>query len=356
MDNQQTKKNPAPSSAVITKRGVKMDFEGKIPFRQRLIMRLTSSSFWIDRVWYLIRFILMLGISYVILSPFLQKIMTSLWSTSDFSNSQVTLIPTKVSFEIYVKQAKYWHYLKILRNTLLLSTLTAVMQTFVTCMIGYGLAKFRFKGNKLVLVLVIITMAIPHRTLSLSLFQHFLQFDLFSIQATNMPGLFKLITGKAIRLTNTFWPFAILSATGLAFKNGLYIFMMRQFFQGVPDELEESAYVDGSGTFRTFFTIILPLSLPMMITIFLFAFSWQWTDSFYTTLFFSSSSGSIGLMPDLIGTIPRTLETTNGAIKTAYYEAVRNAGGVMIIMPLVFVFLFCQRYLVQGIERSGIVG
>ena len=119
------------------------------------------------------------------------------------------------------------------------------------------------------MILVIVTMAIPHRMLSLSLFQHFGEFDLFAIQATNSPGLIELLTGKTIRLTNTFWPFAILSGTGLAFKNGLYIFMMRQFFHGVPDELEESAYVDGSGTFRTFFRIILPLSIPMMITIFL---------------------------------------------------------------------------------------
>ena len=356
MDNQQFNKNPATSAAVITRRGVKMNFEGKIPFKQRLVMRLTSSTFWIDRVWYLFRFILMVGISFVILDPFLTQLMTSVWPLSDFSNTQVNLIPTRISFNIYVKLAQNWHYLTILRNTLILSVLTAGLQTFVTCMIGYGLAKFRFKGNKLIMVLVIITMAIPHRTLTLSIFQHFGEFDLFAIQATNMPGLIELITHKTLRLTNSFWPFAILSATGLAFKNGLYIFMMRQFFHGVPDELEESAYVDGSGTFRTFFQIILPLSIPMMITIFLFAFSWQWTDSFYTNLFFTSSTGSIGLMPDLLKSPPTDLQVTNQAIRAPYYEAIKNAGGLMIIFPLVILFLFCQRYLVQGIERSGIVG
>ena len=132
--------------------------------------------------------------------------------------------------------------------------------------------------------------------------------------------------------------------------------MMRQFFHGVPDELEESAYMDGSGTFRTFFRIILPLSIPMMITIFLFAFSWQWTDSFYTNLFFSSSGG-IGLMPDLVmNSAPPALQVNNLAVSGQYYKAVKNAGGLMVIFPLLIVFLFCQRYLVQGIERSGIVG
>ena len=355
MDNRQNATNSAPQ-AIITKRGVKMDFAGKIPFKQRLVMRLTSSSFWIDRVWYLFRFILMIGISFVILSPFLTRLLKSIWPLSDFSNTQVSLIPTRIDFNIYVQLGKYWHYLTILRNTLVLSVLTATLQTFVTCMIGYGLAKFRFKGNKLILVLVIITMAIPHRTLSLALFQHFGEFDLFAIQATNLPGLIELISGHTLRLTNSFWPFAILSATGLAFKNGLYIFMMRQFFHGVPDELEESAYVDGSGTFRTFFQIILPLSIPMMITIFLFAFSWQWTDKFYTDLFFATSGG-IGLMNDLVkNSQPPALQVNNIGVAGPYYEAIKYAGGLMIIAPLLVVFLFCQRYLVQGIERSGIVG
>ena len=83
----------------------------------------------------------------------------------------------------------------------------------------------------------------------------------------------KDLTPCLANLTNTYWPFVILSITGLGFKNGLYIFIMRQYYQGVPDELEEAAYVDGSGVFKTFIRIIVPLSVPMLITIFLFAFS-----------------------------------------------------------------------------------
>ena len=176
------------------------------------------------------------------------------------------------------------------------------------------------------------------------MFMEFRWFDLF--------GIIKLINGTGIQLTNSYWPMVILSVTGLAFKNGLYIFMMRQFFRGVPDELEESAYIDGSGTLRTFLQIILPLSVPMMITIFLFAFSWQWTDDFYTEMFFSTNK--ITLMPDIVG-IPKSLETTYAG-QSLYYTAINNTCGLMIIIPLVIMYLFCQRYLVQGIERSGIVG
>ena len=69
-------------------------------------------------------------------------------------------------------------------------------------------------------------------------------------------------------ICNTYFPLIVLSLGGLAFKNGLYIFLLRQFFRGIPDELEESAYMDGSGPIRTFLQIILPLSIPMMITVF----------------------------------------------------------------------------------------
>ena len=90
----------------------------------------------------------------------------------------------------------------------------------------------------------------------------------------------------------------------------------------------------------------------MMITIFLFAFSWQWTDNFYTTTFFSGRS--VYTMPKIV-TVPGTLDTdyAGGNLFTA---AIRNTSGILIIAPLVVVYLFCQRYLIQGIERSGITG
>jgi len=194
-------------------------------------------------------------------------------------------------------------------------------------------------------------MIVPHETIMLSMFMKFRYFDIFGIYGflNNMIGFAK---DDYINLINTYWPLAILSFGGLAFKNGLYIFMMRQFFRGVPDELEEAAYVDGSGVFNTFVKIILPISVPMMITIFLFAFSWQWTDSFYTTLFFTKQG--IYLMPNIVE-IPRSL-TTNFAATTLYNSGIRNTCGLLILTPLLVVYLFCQKYLVQGIERSGIVG
>ena len=198
-------------------------------------------------------------------------------------------------------------------------------------------------------------MVVPHRTLQLSMFMKFRYFDILGIFNLLGGGVFEglnVIPFTSLNLNNSYWPLALLSLGGLAFKNGLYIFMMRQFFRGVPDELEESAYIDGSGTFRTFIQIILPLSIPMMITIFLFAFSWQWTDNFYTKVFFTKSS--MVLMPDVVA-IPKTLDTQYAA-QNLYESAIRNTCGLLILAPLLVVYIFMQKYLVGGIERSGIVG
>ena len=338
-----------------TKNKIRVDYEGKLSFKERLMKKLKTSNTWIKAIVNVFRFILMMGVSFVILYPFFARIAGSFMTKEDVVDSTISLIPKHFTLEIYSALIAENHYVEALLNTIFLSIACALIQTLVACLIGYGLAKFKFKGNGLVMILVVVTMIIPHSTLQLALMQHFNQFDFFKLFAFGNKGLIQLITGSALNLGNTFWPYIILSMFGLAFKNGLYIYMMRQFFKGVPDELEESAYVDGSGVFRTFFQIILPLAVPMMITIFLFSFSWQWTDEFYASTFFSGTTRDIYLMPDVYKTIPPSL-TTNYAGKVLYENVIQNTAGIMIIAPLVVVYLFCQKYLVQGIERSGLVG
>ena len=344
-----------------SKNKIRVEFE-RTPLLERLKTKYLSLFFVKKLVWFLFRFLLMLGISYVILFPFFSKIAGSFMGTSDFVDVTVRIIPKDFNVDMYKYIFLENRYMEAFLNTTFLSVVCALIQTFVSCLIAYGLAKFKFKGNKLIFVLVVITMIIPHRTVSYALQQHFRYFDLFNFRGLGFPGILTsfglLDEADGWSWLNSPTPLFLLSATGLAFKNGLYIFLLRQFFQGVPDELEESAYVDGSGVFRTFFTIIIPLSIPMMITVFLFSFSWQWTDEFYTMLFYSADSAHRWiLMPDIYTTIPESLVQPDiYAGKTIYENAVRNTAGIMIIAPLVVLYLFCQKYLVQGIERSGIVG
>ncbi len=336
------------------KKGFDVEFDDRTPLWQRIKARFFTFTFLKNAAWFIFRYVLLIGIAYVILYPFIAKVAGSFMSREDFIDVTVKLIPKYPTLDTYKAIITENRYFEAFGNTLIISLLCAVVQMVTTMIIGYGLAKFKFKGNTILFYCVIFTMVVPHQALRLALFQKFRYFDLYGIIET----ITDLITpgeanGITLNLINTYWPLALLSIGGLAFKNGLYIFLMRQFFRGVPDELEEAAYVDGSGVFKTFVRIIVPLSVPMMITVFIFAFSWQWTDDFYTTMFFTRTSNY--LMPNIV-TVPASLNATGFDAATVYSSAIVNTAALLIILPLLIIYCFCQKYIVQGIERSGIVG
>ena len=366
--------NTQPKVMRESKNKIRVDFE-RTPLVERLKAKFLSTYFLTNVVWYIFRLCLLIGIAYVVLFPFFTKIASSFMASEDFIDVTVRLIPKHFTLDTYKAVLTELGYWKAFVNTFTLSLTCAVLQTFICSLIGYGFAKFRFKGNTLLFLLVMLTMIVPHQTLQLSMFMTFRYFDIFEIfgflagggitifgktileGAVDITVLFEkgtkiaeIWTPHGLNLCNTYAPLVIMSLTGLAFKNGLYIYMLRQFFTGVPDALEESAYLDGAGTMRTFFQIILPLSVPMMITVFLFAFCWQWTDDFYTTMFFTSTKTQ--LLTKIVG-IPQSLKLDYSG-QALYYAAIRNTCGLVIIMPLVILYLFCQNFLVQGIERSGL--
>ncbi len=353
-----------------------VEFE-RTPLKVKLKSKLTSLFFLKKIVWIAFRLILLVGIAFQILKPYLQWLPESIMAPDDFIDVTVQIVPKNISFDMYKAVWHELHYFKAFFNTLTLSVTVALLQTFVCCFIAYGLAKFKFKGNKLVFIAVILSLIIPHKTLQYSMQWNFSNFDvlgifqflnggginLFGFSYTNdflasidiIPDSWTVFAeGSGVSLLGTNWPLIILSIFGLAFKNGLYIFMLRQFFSGVPNELEESAYIDGSGIMKTFFTIILPLSVPMLITVFLFAFSWQWTDKFYTQLFSVGAGKEIHLLKDLMGSAEGDLKALSNMITPGYKSAITHTAGLMVIAPLVVVYLFFQKYLVQGIERSGL--
>ncbi|MBQ7301854.1 MAG: carbohydrate ABC transporter permease [Clostridia bacterium] len=344
----------APKITKETKDKIRVEFD-RTSKKERMRIKYLSGNFVVSVVWWFFRFIILLGLAYVVLMPFFSKITGSFMSPEDFIDVTVKYIPKYPTLDTYKAIIAESKYLEACINTLALSLFCGITQTFICSLIGYGFAKFKFKGSMLLFLLVVLTMVIPHQTLQLSLFMKFRYFDIlgiFNLLGGGVTESLELINFTSINLNNSYWPLALLSITGLAYRNGLYVFMMRQFYRGVPDELEESAYLDGCGTMMTFFRIIIPLSIPMMVTIFLFAFCWQWTDDFYTTVFFTSSG--MRLMPDIIMT-PKSLET-DFAAGDLYISAIRNTCGLLVIAPLIVVYLFGQRFLVQGIERSGIVG
>ena len=152
-------------------------------------------------------------------------------------------------------------------------------------------------------------------------------------------------------------PYLLMCCGCMGLKNGLYIFMIRQYFLGFPYSLEEAAYVDGCGMLKTFFRIMLPEAKPILTSCFLFAFVWQWTDGFYAKMFLGSTqlvSTSLARIVDSLGAYIQRISGIKTTVSIAYSNCILATGTLMIIMPLIILYLFAQRAFVESISSSGI--
>ena len=149
--------NSKPRVRKETKNKIRVDFE-RTSFKERFKAKFLTFNFLKKVVWAIVRYILLVGVAYIVLFPFFSKISASVMSYTDFTDSMVRLIPKNFSIEIYKAIFVEQEYMRAFGNTFLLSISTAIIQTFICSFIAYGFAKFKFKGNKLLFACVILTM------------------------------------------------------------------------------------------------------------------------------------------------------------------------------------------------------
>jgi len=291
-------------------------------------------------IWKLMRFVLLVGLSFMILYPVFVKFSASLKSTADMMDSTVVFIPKNPTLQNYKIVLNSVNYALTLLMTVLFCLVQSLLQLASCSLVAYGIARFKFKGHKLLFGMAVLTLIIPPQIILLPLY---IRFHFFGI--TNIFQFSGIFSG--VDLINTYWPFLLLSGTALGFKNGLYIYLLRQHFKNMPMALEEAA--DGCGPFRTFLRIMLPGSVPMLVTVFLFSFVWQWNDTVYSGIFFPE-------IPTLANKLYGMVFTTMGAGTTLMSAVLESPKFFLLITPIVILYLFTQKLFVQSISRSGIVG
>lgn len=296
-----------------------------------------------------IRGVLMFGLCFLILQPLFNKISVSFMQEKDLYDATVISIPRHFTTENYKLVSQLINYWKALFNTIWVALIVSVLQITACTLVGYGFARFKFPLKKFWFACVILVIVVPPQTITSSLYLHFRFFDIL--------GISQLLTGNTINLQNSMLPYLMLCLGCMGLKSGLYIFMIRQYFRGVPKELEEAAYMDGCGNFTTFMRIMLPGAKPVLTSCFLFAFVWQWTDSFYSKLFL----GNIKLLPKMLTSISGLLDDylilINGAgskAAVAYAQMMISTGMIMAIIPLLILYLFVQKGFVESISQSGL--
>ena len=296
--------------------------------------------------WALLRALLMAGISFILLYPLLEKVCRSFMEIQDIYDVTVQYFPKHFTWKNYQMIAIWMDMPKTLWNTLLLSVTTGVCQTISATVVSYGFARYRVRGSKLLFAMVLVGLVVPPDIVLAPLYLNFTFFDPL--------GLIHLVTGASgINIADGFAPFLLLGLTSTGLKSGLYVFLMRQYFLGMPRELEEAAWVDGANPFRTFLQIMLPGALPMMATVFLFSFVWQWLDGMFTTAFLTDTKVMVTALNSLthVGDL-----AAQGVSDPLEISLARYAGIVLLILPPLIVYIFCQKSFVQSIERSGLVG
>ncbi|MCL2819790.1 MAG: carbohydrate ABC transporter permease [Oscillospiraceae bacterium] len=297
-------------------------------------------------VFALFRTALVLGISYVILSPLIGIIASSFFSNEDNYNPIVYLIPQSPTLERYITSIMRMDYFTVLGNMMLYVVGLTVLQVIVCSMAGYGFARFNIPFKRVLFACVIITIVLPSHTIMYPLYTTFQTFNPLGIV-----GLFN--EGSSVNLLGTPWPVIIMTALGVGLRSGLYIFIFNQFFRGLPKEIEEAALIDGAGNIRTYLQVMMPNATAAIVTVTIFSVVWQYNDNFLGRLF--NVSDDI-LLSRRIGSLQATIanldQIRDPSITTLYVYA----GVVLMILPLLLIYIFMQKHLIEGIERSGIVG
>lgn len=292
----------------------------------------------------LLRAAILIGVGYVILSPVIGIIVNSISSNKDAYNPMVFVLPQFPTLERYALAIERMNYFPTMFRDLLYTLTLTALQLLVCSMVGYGFARFDFPMKKLLFGCVVVMIVIPAHTIMLPLYMTFKSFDPFGIVSAikGTPG----IMGTVV-------PMYIMTLLGCGVRSGLYIYIFNQFFRGLPKEIEEAAQLDGCGVWYTYFRIMLINAMPAVITVAVFSIVWQFNDTFYAKLFLISEdvviSKKISSLQAVIANVDKILDTT---IQELYLDA----GIVLIILPILIIYLVLQKYFIEGVERSGIVG
>lgn len=307
----------------------------------------------ISAIYSLFRLVILLSIGFIIIYPLIYTVVTSLQSKYAFLNSTRVWIPTEFAIiENYTAAFNAMEYVSALWSTLKNELLSAAIEIASCAVVAYGLARFNFKLKKLYIAILFLTILVPEMMILIPRMLNYSHLDLFGIL-----GLFDKITGIDIRpnIINSPLAFWLPSIFGVGLRSGILIYIYIQFFKGLPQELEEAAWVDGAGPLRTFLAIALPSSGVVILTVTVFSLIWHWNDSLLSGMYLSEGfplAGQISRLPELLGSKYHIILSARDPQGIGYLMA----GCVLFIVPMLIVYMIIQRWFIESIDRVGITG
>lgn len=348
MTKPQSKKTNAKSTVPVKKRRMPRTLDEWVFWMRRKGSHILMSA---------LRYALILCIGQIILLPILQMISKTFMSPYEVGNPVSTWIPSQFSVEHLIVAFKLLNYPKALLYTLGTTALQVVLQVLSAAVTGYSFARIRSKKIQMLFFVVLLTIVVPPSVLMLPQYLFFRDFDVF--------GIIMLITGSGINLLGKPVTLYILDICGMGLKSGLYIFIFRQFFRGLPKELEEAAHMDGYGFVGTLFRIIMPNAVPGIITVSVLSFVWNWSDTYFANLFVNNKSNLMVKLMSVSGDMENSLWGIHFGIPDTYYfghsdvlyqASVLTSASLLVIFPLIVLYMIIQKRFVESASNAGIVG
>lgn len=298
-----------------------------------------------------LKYIVLVLLAYQLLYPVLYMISASIKDPLDSYDPSVIWIPKNFSSTSFIDAFKSMKYLDALKGSLEISLGCAVLDVMSCALAGYGFARFKFPFKNLLFACVILTLMVPMQTIILPYYMNMRYFDPLGIISAINAAFDKTIT---INLVGKNVAFYLPSLFGSGIRSGLYIYIFRQFFEGMDKALEESAQIDGCGPLRTFLNIMLPNARNSIVTVFMFSFVWHFNEYYLTK--------------QLLGTNRRTLIVALSSLRIdlaaliggqTAFDPIRiqtriQAGCLLAIIPMFLLYIFAQRKLADSIEHIGI--
>ena len=320
----------------------------------------------IEKVWPIFRFLILFGLCFVILYPLIYMVSTAFRPSAQMTDPSVIWLPKSLTLSNIIDVWETMDFGPTLLNTVVLNLVCSLMSVVVCAVTGYGFARFNFKFKGLLFAIVIMQIIVPPQITVIPVYLQWAYFKCaglvglaFNAGATTFLGMnistAELDGSHYISLINN--PIVMYAPAILAngIKSGLYILIFRQFFKGLPKELEDAAYLDGCGPFKTFIRVMVPNASSAFLTVFLFSIVWYWNDYYISSTFFYSNHTVALALQKLSATLDQTI--FNGAqVGTRKKIVWLESGCLLTIAPILVMYCFLQKHFTEGLERSGLVG
>ncbi len=308
--------------------------------------------------WAILRLLLLCGLAFILLYPLIYMISMAFRPVDEVFDPAVIWVPRNFTLENFTGVLTSMDYFNSLLQTFKIGILSSLLLIASSCLTGYGFARFSFKGQKLLFGILLFSIIVPPQTLLIPLYLQNAKFDYFFL--SRITGFItKIVTGTETsyppitNILNTPLPFYLQAIFGNGIRSGLLIYIFRQFFAGMPRELEDAAYIDGAGPLKTFWKVMRPNANAAFLTVFLFSTVWYWNDYYYSTSFLSSAQ----TVSVRLSMLRAYLITSNSFQSDPYkYITQMQAGCLLTILPPLLLYVIFQKYFTESIERTGIVG